>query len=145
MAVNLKIADPDQWTIILVGVQIETGFNDGAFLKVEAADDAFKTKVGVDGEVTMSKTNNPLLKITLTLMQSSDSNPVLSAIHELDKKTPGGTGVAPFLLRDRQGTSIFQGRFSRIMKAPDVELDREATPREWVFAAISDERLDGNN
>jgi Protein of unknown function (DUF3277) len=145
MSVSLRIYDADQVTAILVGVMVETGLNDGEFLKIEVADDAFKSKVGTDGEVTMSKTNNFLLKITCTLMQSSSTNALFSAIHELDRKTPGGLGVAPFMIRDRQGTSLYSGRFSRIMKAPDATFDREAGPREWTFAAISDERLDGGN
>jgi len=145
MGNNLKIYDADQITAILVGVLVDSGFNDGEFLKIEMADDAFKSKVCTDGEVIWSKTNNNLAKVTLTTMQTSDANPKLSAIHELDKKTPGGKGVAPWMIRDRQGTSLYSGRFSRITKAPDTSFDRDPTPREWEFAVIIDERVDGGN
>ena len=142
---SLKIYDSDQITLIAVGVLINSGYADGEFCKLEMADDSFKSYVCTDGQVIWSKTNNNLAKLTITLSQSSDSNAMLSAIHELDKKTPGGTGVAPFLIRDRQGTSMHQGRFSRITKAPDVMYDRDPTPREWQFAVILDVRLDGGN
>jgi hypothetical protein len=142
---NLKIYKATEVTLIAVGVLIDSGFADGEFCKLEMADEAFKTYVCTDGEIVFSDTNNLLAKLTVMLSQSSDSNSRLSAIHELDKRTPGGKGVAPWMLRDRQGTSIYQGRFSRITKAPDVSFAREVQPREWQFAVILDERLDGSN
>ena len=142
---NLKIYDADQVTLIAVGVLLDSGFADGEFCTLEMADDAFKSYVCTDGEIVWSKTNNFLAKLTVILSQSSDGNAKLSAIHELDKKTPGGKGVAPWMIRDRQGTSLYQGRFSRIAKAPDVSLGREVSERKWEIAVILDERLDGGN
>lgn len=145
MAVGLKIYDADQVTCIGVGVPIDSGYADGEFIKIEMADDAFKTKVGTDGEITRSKSNNFLAKVTIRLMQTSDANALLSAVHELDKKAPNGKGVGPFLVKDRQGTSLHAGQFSWVTKAPDVSYDREATEREWELAVILEERLDGGN
>lgn len=145
MGKNLKIYDADQVSLIAVGVPIDSGYADGAFVKLEMADDAFKTKVGTDGEIVRSKTNNFLAKMTVILMQTSDGNAKLSAIHELDKVSPNGAGVAPFMVKDRQGTSLHAGEFSWVVKAPDVTYDREATEREWEIAVILAERLDGGN
>lgn len=142
---GLKIYDADQVSVIGVGVPVDSGYADGEFVKIEMADDAFKTKVGTDGEVTRSKTNNFLAKVTIRLMQTSDGNAKLSAIHELDKKTPNGKGVGPLLIKDRQGTSLHAAEFSWVTKAPDVSYDREATEREWELAALIDERIDGGN
>ena len=142
---NLKIYNAKDITLIAVGVLIDSGFADGEFVSLEMADDAFKSYVCTDGEIIWSNTNNLLAKMIVTLSQSSDSNARLSAIHELDKKTSGGKGVAPYMIRDRQGTSLYAGRFSRITKAPKVSFDRDPTPRDWELAIILDERLDGGN
>lgn len=141
----LKIYDANQITLVAVGVTINSGYADGPFVKLEMADDAFKTKVGTDGSVTRYATHNNLAKMTIMLMQTSDGNALLSTIHELDKKVPGGKGVAPFMIRDRSGTSIYSGRFSWVSKAPDVTMDREVTDREWEVGAVIENRLDGGN
>jgi len=141
----MKNWDADQVTLVAVGVTINSGYDDGPFLKLEMADDAFKTKQGTDGSVTRYATHNNLAKMTVMLMQTSDGNALLSTIHELDKKVPGGKGIAPFMIRDRQGTSIYSGRFSWVSKPPDVTMDREPTVREWEIAAIIENRLDGGN
>lgn len=145
VGVGLKIYDADQVSLIGVGIPIDSGYADGEFVKIEMADDAFKTKVGTDGEIVRSKTNNYLAKVTIRLMQTSDGNAKLSAVHELDKMAPNGKGVGPFMVRDRQGTSLHAGQYSWVTKAPDVTYDREATEREWELAVILDERLDGGN
>jgi Protein of unknown function (DUF3277) len=145
MSQFMKNWDADQVTLVAVGVTINSGYDDGPFLKLEMADDAFKTKVGTDGSVTRYATHNNLAKMTVMLMQTSDGNALLSTIHELDKKVPGGKGIAPFMIRDRQGTSIYGGRFSWVSKPPDVTMDREPTAREWEIGCVVETRLDGGN
>jgi hypothetical protein len=142
---QLKVYDASQVTLVAVGVTLDSGYADGPFVKLEMADDAFKTKVGTDGSVTRYATHNLLAKMTVMLMQTSDGNALLSTVHELDKKVPGGKGIAPFMIRDRAGTSLHSGRFSWVSKPPDVTYDREVTDREWEIGCILDVRLDGGN
>ena len=140
----LHIYDATEVTASFSGVLMQ-GFGDGEFVKIEMTSDAFTSVVGTDGEVTRSKSSDGRAKITVTLMQSSETNDKLSALYNLDRSTPGGAGVGVFYVRDRGGRSLYVAPQAWIMKAPDVTFDREPTPREWVFECASLQRVDGGN
>lgn len=140
-----KVYDADQVSVVLMGVPISSGYADGEFLRIEQEAEDFTHKVGTDGEVTRSKTNNRVAKVTLRLMQSSDGNAALSAINNLDRSAPNGAGIGPFLVRDRQGTSLFTASKCWISKPPNVTMAREATEREWELTVADLVRLDGGN
>lgn len=150
MGFALKIYDADQVTVLLGGVPISkgpgaSGYGDGEFLRIEQLKEDFSWKEGTDGQVTRSKTNTRLCKITLTLMQSSDSNAYLSSLRLLDATGNNGAGVVTFMVRDRQGTSLHTASYCSVNKPPDVSYDREATERAWELMALIDERVDGGN
>lgn len=140
----LRHYDPDQISLLVAGIPIK-GFADGEFLTLEMEADAFSDVVGSDGEVTRSKTNDNRATATIKLMQSSDSNDLLSALYNTDLKAPNGAGVGAFLVRDRSGRSLYAATACWIMKAPDISLDRTATAREWVIRIANLERFDGGN
>jgi len=142
---GFKIYDPDQITIVAMGIPIDKGYADGEFVTLDNVEDAFTMKVGTDGEVTRSKTNNKTAIVTLKLMQSADANTALSALHNLDLAAPNGAGVGPLLIKDRSGTSLWAASKAWIQKPPAVSLDREATPREWQIACADLVRVDGGN
>ncbi len=127
-----KVYNPKDITIIF-GPIIVSGFADGTFLSIDFNEDAYSLQVGTDGEGTRSKTNNKSATITFTLMQSSDTNDLLSALHQTDISTSGGDGIVPFLVKDLQGTSLYVAETAWIRKAPTSEFGREAGPREWAI------------
>ena len=139
-----KIYDADQISLSFMGIPIDSGYADGEFLTIEQAEDDFVAKVGTDGEVTRSKTNNRLATIKVKLMLTSSGNSALSALNNLDRATPGGAGVGPMLVRDRQGTSLYTASKCWISRPPDVSFDREPTAREWTLQAANLVRFDGN-
>lgn len=145
MAYDLKIFDADQVTVVAVGLPITGGYADGEFVAIEQDSDDFTQVVGTDGQVTRSKTNNRVAKVTISLMQSSDCNASLSAINNLDRNNPNGAGVGPLLIRDRQGTSLYTASKSWVSKPPDVTYDREAGPRKWEITCADLVRFDGGN
>ena len=145
MSAGLKIYDANEVTIFIAGIPIDSGFGDGEFLRIEQDSDDFTDVVGTDGEVTRSKTNDRRATITLILMQSSSGNAVLSALNLLDKKVGNGAGVGPFLVRDKQGTSLYSASKCWIAKPPNAAFGREAGPREWKVRVADLERLDGGN
>jgi Protein of unknown function (DUF3277) len=140
-----RVYDPDQVSVVAMGIPITGGYADGEFLTIEMVSDAFGEVVGTDGEVTRSKSNDNRATIKIKLMQSSPNNTALSAVYNLDLLTPGGAGIGPFLVRDRQGTAIYTAAHCWIKKAPDVSMDRTATHREWTLMCSDMVRLDGNN
>ena len=122
-----------------------TGFAADAAISVEHDEDDWSLVTGVDGEGTRSKTSNASATVTVSLMQSSSTNDLLSAHREQDRLTPGGIGGVPLIIRDRSGRSIFTAETAWIQKAPTAELNREATAREWTFRTDYLVALHGGN
>lgn len=141
----LKVYDADQVSISIAGIPILSGFADGEFLKIEQEADDFTDKVGTDGEVTRSKTNDRRATVTILLMQSSAGNAALSALSNVDRLAPNGAGVGSLLVRDRLGTAVYSAAQAWISKPPDVSFDREATSREWTLRVADLTRNDGGN
>jgi hypothetical protein len=142
---GLKIYSANEVTFNFSGLNIDSGRGDDEFVRIEQQEDNFSYKAGVDGEGTRSESKNRYTVVTATLMQTSDGNALLSAIQNLDIKTPGGAGVAPLLVRDRQGNSVFMAAEAWIIKPPDRTYGKEAATVEWTFGVHSPERFDGGN
>ncbi len=140
-----KVYDADQVTLVFMGIPIDSGFNDGEFCTIEQSAQDFDVVVGTDGEVTRSKTGNRHAVIKVKLLQTSSGNGALSALNNLDVLTPGGAGIGPMLIRDRQGTSLYTASKSWIAKPPDVAFDRTATAREWTLECANLVRFDGGS
>lgn len=145
MGGNFHVYDPNELSIMVCGIPIEGGFADGSFVEIEQDSDDFADVVGVDGDVTRSKTNDRRATITITLMQSSASNALLSALNNIDRKASNGAGVGPCLIKDNQGTSLYAGEKSWIAKPPTAGFDKTAGPRAWKIRVADLERLDGGN
>lgn len=139
---GLKTFDPKKVALTMGGIII-TGYADGTFVVVEKVEDAFSETVGPDGEVTRVASNNPLIIVTITLQQSSDSNSLLSALHQLDIKS--GKGVVPFALKDLGGDTTVLGGKAYIRKFPNIEFSKEVTNREWVIVVAEGDMFVGGN
>jgi hypothetical protein len=141
-----KIYDLNEVSLVFLGVPIEGGFGEGGAIKIEQLTPDFVTKEGVDGAVARSKTNKRLTKITVTLLQTSPGNAILSTFSNIDRAASNGAGVGPILIRDRQGLSILAGPEAWLEGPPaTVEYTAEATDREWIILANKVERFDGGN
>lgn len=140
----MKHYDPDQVTVSFAGIVLK-GFADGSFVTIAQETDNFSDVVGTDGEVSRSKTNDRRATITFKLMQTSESNQLLSAIANADLDLPGGAGVGQLMVRDRQGLSLYRADEAWISKPPDVDFDRGAVSREWTLRCARLERTDGGN
>jgi hypothetical protein len=140
-----KVADSNEWTLAVGAFIINSGFADGEWFTLAMESDAFLFVVGTDGETTSSKSNNRNGIATIKLMQSSSMNIFLSGLHSTDLYAPNGAGVVGFLLKDRSGGTTVFSPAARIIKAPDISLDRTATAREWQIYLSDIQRTDGGN
>jgi len=127
----VKTYDPAFVSMFYGEIEIK-GFSQDSAITVTPVE-KWSLQVGVDGEGTRSKTSDRSATITVSLMQSSATNPLLSAASALDDNTPGGTGGKPLLIKDNSGDSVFSAETAWIEKDPDAEYNREATAREWTF------------
>lgn len=141
---GLKVYDSDQITLSLAGILLG-GYAEGEFCRIEQEADNFTDVAGTDGEVSRSKVNDKRATITFLLMQTSESNALLSALANLDANTPGGAGVGALLIRDRQGTTIYKAAEAWVSRPPNVSFDQAATTREWTVRCARLERVDGGN
>lgn len=110
--------------------QILEGIAEDTFINVTHPV-AFEKIVGAGGEVARAQTNDASVEVELTVLQTSAYNDVLSAQHEIDKRT--GNGVTPFVMRDRNGTTLIQTDAAWVRKFSDVEFGRGIKARKWTI------------
>jgi len=125
---GLKTYDPAKVIITLGGIPI-TGFADGTFVAVTPAGDRFTKKVGADGEVSRTKSNDNTSRVTITLKQTSLSNTYLNTLKEADRLLNGG--VRPLSITDLSGTTILFWPQAWIASPPDQEFAKEEGDRAW--------------
>ena len=144
---GLKNYDVKQVTAAFFGFLLDSGMSEGDFIQIKQVEADWGYKVGADGQVTRYAMNNPLTEIKVFLMQSSDGNAKLSTVRILDKSAPNGAGVGPCIIRDRQGTSVYESGACWIVGPPDAALGKEPGTREWTLHCVmdQDERFDGGN
>jgi len=126
-----KTFDPKNVTIV-AGGHIVGGYADGTFVTAERNRDAFSLTVGADGEGARAKSNDKSGRITLTLLQSSASNDVLSG-YATAEEFVGGGGQFPIIIKDNSGTTLVEAATAWIVKKPAVEFGNEISDREWII------------
>jgi hypothetical protein len=141
---DLKHLDPDQYTIVL-GNHSLSGFGESKKISVTSDTPRFSDKVGVDGEVSRSKSMDRRASVVFTLMQTSASNDVLSGFLALDTAAPNGAGVTNLYIRDRSGRTVYRADRCWVEGSPDADLEATAVEREWTIRCAFLERFDGGN
>jgi Protein of unknown function (DUF3277) len=147
---DTKIYDATRYRIAFASVPISkgagaSGYAEGVFLELEQEGKDFDVKKGTDGTVTRFARNETVTRGTLHIMQTSESNDFLSTMLNLDKATPGGQGVASFVVEDLDGTTVFNSQEAWIEGPPKLTLDGEPTERGWPFCFTKVTRLDGSD
>jgi hypothetical protein len=132
----LKTYDPSLVDVIFAGRRID-GFGEDTFIEITKEAPAWSDKVGVDGEVTRSKSLDRRATITITLMQTSEANAWLSSTYKSDRNASNGAGVGAFRLADRSGNTVFESARTWIQEEPDPSFGREAGERVWVLRAAT--------
>ncbi len=140
----MKHYHPEEVDFIVNGVAM-SGFAAGSFITITQVEDSFKPVVGADGQTTRTRNNNRNATAACKLMQTSESNAILSALHEVDSSTPGGAGVVAIMIRDKQGLTLFVSTAAWITKPPTQDFDTDATSREWLFYAVNPKNFVGGN
>lgn len=140
----VKSYDPAQVTVVF-GATIVGGYAPDAAISVEHDEDDWSLQIGVGGEDTRSKSNNKSATVTLSLMQSSASNDLLSAQRAADVNTPGGVGGYPLLIVDGSGRTVLSAETAWVQRPPTAEYSRESSTREWVIRTGNLNALHGGN
>lgn len=125
----LSTYDPKDLTISVNG-SILSGFSDDV-VTVERAEDQVADTVGADGEVMRTLTNDRRGNIQISLLQTSASNLVLSALANADEQTGGS--VFPVLIQDNRGNDIHAAAEAWIQKQPQAIYNKSNSPRVWTI------------
>lgn len=141
----VKFYDANQVTTVFGAARIDSGFNDGQFLRITKTEKDFGVKVGADGQVTRFKTNNNVYEIKVTLMQTSNGHAKFTAIRALDLAAPNGAGVAPIAVADLGGANAFAASACWISGPPEQVYGREAEGWEWTLQCADGVEVCGGN
>lgn len=125
----VKTYDVSQAIVIFGGPM--SGFAEDTAVSVEMNEDLFTLQMGVDGKGTRSRTSNNSARITVSLMQTSVANDILSGIAAVDRAS--GLGIIPLTVKDGSGRTLFAAESAWITRIPTVTLGREAGAVEWVL------------
>ena len=129
MANESRVYNPAR-VLAIVGVVPLQGFGEDTFISIEPMSDSMTSKSGVDGEVSRSIGTDGRHLVTITLMQTSPSNDVLSGLVQVDRLTCGGASF-PFKLEDLCGRTLFFAGTAWVKRRPNITFGREVSEREW--------------
>lgn len=122
--------DPKKVIITFGGVPL-TGFADGTFVQIDPSSEFATKKVGADGEVIRSLSNDFTHTIQITLSQTSASNNYLSTCANIDKLS--GKGMLPLSIVDLNGTTVHFWAQAWISQEPSETYEKESGDRQWTF------------
>ena len=122
--------DPDSYSIIFNAIPI-SGFAEDDFIDIELDSEGYQDQIGADGHVVRYKSCDQRATVTFTLMATSPSNKLLSAMYNADIKSPNGLGVGPLFIRDTRGVTVFFFFFAWIQKMPKSTLGEKMDNKEW--------------
>jgi hypothetical protein len=124
--------------LMLNGIRVG-GYADGVYLSIEYDNPSANTVEGADGEIAVKFNNRKLATLTLTVLQTSNTNTILGALFN----SIGRNSFFDVLFKDLSGvtTASGSGWFEKLPKA-----DRALEPQnvEWKFKAALEILLGGN-
>jgi hypothetical protein len=122
--------DPENYSVIFNGIPVE-GFAEDDCIDIDFDTEGYQDQIGADGHVVRYKSCDQRATITFSLMATSPSNKLLSAVYNGDIKAPNGLGVGPVLIRDTRGVTVFAGSQAWIQKMPKSTMGKNISNREW--------------
>jgi hypothetical protein len=135
MSKQFKEYDADRISVILGPYTATTqgGLSDGSFVTIKFLSPVYMSKVGVDGTVTRSRTNDRRFTCTLTVMQSSEINLALCGFVQADLGQNNGLNATTFSLLDLSGNTLLNSQYSWVAELPESDFDRDAGTRKYVI------------
>lgn len=138
----MKVYNADQVKIIVAGFPVDTGMGSDECARIEKDEDDVTTSSSIDGEGTVSVTNNGWHTVTLTCKKTSAMNARLSALHKAGRITAQGILVFPIAIVDAGSNGdLFVSHQAVMLRLPDEAYGREVQEVEWAFKVDNPERF----
>jgi len=134
--------DPSQVSVTL-GEILMSGFAEDSMIEAERPEPTYADVAGADGQVTRAKTSDKRGTVTIHLMQSSDTNDLLSALHIADEQS--NAGVRPLMIKDMSGTTVLSASHAWIERPAAANFAKGAGERVWVIKCARLEFFVGGN
>lgn len=83
--------------------------------------------------------------VTLTLMQTSESNDILSQLLLLDEDSRDGSDTFSITIKDTMGRTVASAPVAFIGTSPDISFGVDIDERDWVIHAIGMNIFEGGN
>jgi len=130
---NLAVYNPQAVDIAWGGVVLE-GVADGTFIEAVRNQGNSQTKVGAYGDPCHTKIVDKTGTITITFLQQSDSNKILSAV-QLAQDVSDDLIRLDMSIRDKSGGFLCYVNSAHLMTVPSMTLADDSTNRAWVWFA----------
>lgn len=130
---DLWTYSPDEVSILIAGVVPVEGVVDDTFISVSKSSPAISSTRTPDGMISRVHTEDKTYDISLTLMQSSPTNDVLTALWSLDDITR--RGKFPLFIKDGTGSTFIFSTSAWIEQIPEVTYGTSALVRTWTIKA----------
>ena len=123
--------DPQKMAII-IGGNILSGFAKDSIVEMSFNEDSVTVEVGADGEFARVISRNESAEFKISLMHTSPSNDLLSAMHAADKAT--GRGFAPLMVKDGSGRAVAGSESVWVKKPATFKRGTAIETNEWVLS-----------
>jgi hypothetical protein len=114
------------------------------FVTIKQSGPVFTVKKGIGGGASRAR-QYPHSIVTVSLRQTSRENALLSAVHNLDKATSTGAGIAPLYIADRLGTHKLIETQAFISGDPEVKYGSEEQELDWELICPDPEQFIGSH
>jgi hypothetical protein len=144
LSTKLANYSPEDVIIVLAGLHTISGYAADSIVRIEKATKTFTASESSDGVVSRTLRASNLYMVTITLAQSSESNEVLSWMHNADKIT-GGRAKFTILIRDKSGSSVMFSSEAWITGVPSTQFSTSIENRDWEIACAGAANHIGGN
>lgn len=134
MSKGVYTYDPKQIKIAL-GNHVVSGVAEDSFVTIDPHGDGFQVKVGCYGDVNRAIPTDRCQTLKISLLQNSESNAFLEAMHEKDRED--GTGYFSILIKDLMGNETFSSDYAFVNDYASKGYGKETTNREWELTVVN--------
>lgn len=108
------------------------GYADGTFVEASRNSPNSESTVGAAGDVGITFNADKTGNVTITLMQTSDTNVFLSAV-QLAQDKAGEIYRADMAITDKSGTFLGYVKAAHIVEPASLSLGDAQSPKVWTF------------
>lgn len=145
-SVNLGSYNPEDVVILISHPEIShtiSGTADGTFVTYTRNVPRSTLTVGADLTAARLLRRNKAGTVTISLMQTSESNDVLSKLAQNDEESRSNYWIFSLTIKDLQGRSLFYAPQAFIGSDPEISYGTEFSTRDWTIEVVGVQRHDG--